>query len=169
MKQTRIQPGRWFGRHKHLLSVTLLLSAAVLLLWGRLLLKNVPRTARAKPDPPTSLRTAEHPDLQHKSDDDSFSIELRHYDQTDPTKGYPMAAKSRGDTPDDELVMEVVRTWARSLVLQATMLEDAPTAMINDRTYHVGDSINGFTITSVRPWGAILRRGEIEIRLKMGQ
>lgn len=145
MKQTRIQPGRWFSRHKHLLSVTLLLSVALLLLWGRLLLKNVPRTARAKPDPPVATTTAE------------------------TTKGYRKPAKSRGDTPDDEQVTQVVRTWARSLVLQATMRADAPMAMINDRAYRVGDSINGFTVTSVQPGRVTLRCEEIEIRLKVGE
>ena len=173
---------------KKKLSLMIVLSAALLLLWGRLLLKQVPRTARADPesvvatvaDPGDApvlprLRHTVYLDLPRVLERDIFGLDRTRYQGPIETVGSATPRKSPLNPPDDE--MEAIRVWAGGLELQAAVLGDEPTAMINERIYRVGDSIggsvvenvviDGFVLTSVKPRLAVLSRGEIRIQLEM--
>ena len=169
---------------KKKLSMIVLLSVALLLLWGRLLLKQVPRTALAEPESPATesdagasaapgvgapLRQTVYLDLPRALDRDLFHLDPGRYRRMGTTQEPDGGAKSATESVDNDGEMEAIRRWVRGLELQAAILGDEPTAMIDDQLYRVGDRVNGFAVTTIGARYVTLSKGEIEIRLEMGE
>jgi len=60
-----------------------------------------------------------------------------------------------------------VRTQARTLSLQSTMLAASPTALINDRVLRVGESISGFCVKSIGAACCVLSKDGVEVELRL--
>jgi len=183
MSQVSGKLARKLTADKKKLSLMIALSAVLLLLWGRLMLKrNSPRTAVAEPDAavvetdqapaPTSVITKHYPvvyvDLPRSIPRDIFRFRIDRYRQPGTVQHVDDGGKSSSESPDNELDMEEVRKWAESLELQAAVLGDVPKVMISDRVYRLGDRMNGFVIKAVRSRSVTLANGQVEINLEMG-
>lgn len=59
------------------------------------------------------------------------------------------------------------RPGASGLKLNLTFLGDAPRAIINGRTLHVGETVEGFTVERIELRRVILKRGDVEVTLEM--
>ena len=168
---------------KKKLSMVIVLSAVLLLLWGRLILKRgSPKTAVAEPDAaavetdqtatPTSVITKDSPvvyvNLPRSIDRDIFLFRIGLYRRGRAVEDINDGGKSTSESPDNAMDMEAIRNWAESLELQAAVLGDDPKVMICDRVYRLGDRINGFVVKSVRSRAVTLANGQIEINLEMG-
>ena len=171
---------RKLGSDKKKLSLAVMLSAMLLLLWGRLLLKQVPRTALA--DPESTIAAAQgvtrvigrlmptvHLDLPRTLERDMFGFDASGYRRIVAVQEPVTEAKSPPESPDNESEMEALGKWARGLEFQAAILGDEPTAMINDRPYRVGDRIGDFVVTEVRSRRVVLSKDDVSIRLEMGE
>lgn len=165
---------------KKKLSVMVSLLAVMLLLWGRLLLKQVPRTAVAEPaqavvseqEAATPTVTGLWPSVVlHGRLDlhrDLFRFHKDRYPGFEAASHEVQPEKSRTDLPDDNARIEAVREWANTLVLQAAIVGEHPRAMINSQVYRLGDKINGFTIRRVEARLVVLEDQGIEIHLPLG-
>lgn len=177
------QFGRKLTADKKKLSMMIALSAVLLLLWGRLMLKRgSPRTAVAEPEAvavqtdqattPTSVATKEYQvvyvDLPRSVHRDIFRFRIDRYRTGGTGEDIHDGGKSTSKSPDNEMGMEEVRKWAESLELQAAILGDDPKVMICDRVYRLGGRINGFVVKSVRSRSVTLANGQVEINLEMG-
>ena len=183
MSQALGKLGRKLTADKKKLSLMIALSAVLLLLWGRLMLKRgSPKTAVAEPEaaavetdqasPPKPVTTKDYPvvyvDLPRSVDRDIFRFRIDRYRQAGAVQDIDDGEKSPPKSPDNGMDVEEVRKWAESLELQAAVLGDEPKVMISDRVYRLGDRINGFVVKSVRSRSVVLANGHIEINLEMG-
>ena len=186
MSKVLKQAVRALTADKKKLSIVVVLLAMLLLLWGRLLLKRVPRTAVADPEtvavetdslevePGKSAKCypVVYVDLPQTMSRDIFQFDIDRYQSAGTLEDEGDEDKSPLESPDNELDMQEVRKWADGLVLQAAVLGDEPTVMINDQVYRMGDRIGervgSFVVKSVRSRRATLSNGTIEIHLEMG-
>lgn len=156
----------------------------MLLLWGRLLLKQVPQTAVA--DPATQVAAAADPDQAEQEDDtivlkptvyvDLPTVAKRDVFLFDKVR-YPLAEtpnpKDDRQKQDEETADQIkqqlrdIREWVDSLELQGTTLGRHPTAMINNRIYRLGEKINDFKIVRIEPRQIVMHQGDIEVVLPM--
>jgi len=172
---------------KKKLSLMASLLAVMLLLWGRLLLKQVPRTAIAEP----SIAPAAAVDTVEKSDEpvtyapappvrvnlpsvvkrDLFRFDKDRYPQSESEQAVTDPGKSAADSSerDKQRLIEDIRRWVDTLVYQGAILGETPRAMINSRIYSRGDKINGFVITKVMARQVVFERDGIEITLPMSE
>lgn len=181
--------GELINDKRKLVMVTSLLAVA-LLLWGRLLLKDVPRTAVADPDQTAeaqapSPRTTPAPQTDRPAvvlperalsgyrnifAADPIYFPQFHQDPTEPEK-VKTAPKSTPDPVDENerqrAIRELVLAEAGRLTLQSTMLGRRDRALINGTLLEVGQSIHGFELKSVQTRQATLIRQGIEITLEM--
>jgi hypothetical protein len=167
---------------KKKLSVMVGLLAVLMLLWGRLILKEVPRTATASPDVTqvsSLFKTAprlEPSEAVHKVEmqapaevsRDLFAINTDAY-ATLKIKPVveQVAAKSVDDSSDEHVKVAAVMQAVKGLRLQTTMQGPQPLALINGQLIQVGQSIRGFALVEVLPRQVILRMNGIDIHLEM--
>lgn len=172
---------------KKKLSLMISLSAVMLLLWGRLLLKQDPRTAVAKPSAVAAVDDASVEDTADVTDIATTPINHPPVEvvlvtslSRDPfafdKDRYPLAAgaardqepeKSPDETSDERNRIEAIREMAATLRFQAGMLGPTPRALINDRVYRLGDKINGFAVSKIESRRVVLEKDGIEIHLRM--
>jgi hypothetical protein len=163
---------------KRKLALMALLAGLGLLLWGRLLFRDVPRTALAAPKDPevkTLAAAARAPgrpvvrvELPRTLDRDLFALDARYY----PSKAAPdvpavVVVPDNKSGPQMTDVQQQALSASRSLALQTTILGDRPRAVINGQVLAPGERINGFTLKKVMPRGVILEWNGIEVRLEM--
>lgn len=166
------------------LSMLLALGAVVLLLWGRLLLKQVPRTAVADPENQALSVVAPSTDwssLLAKDKRPTVFVELpagvtrdlfhpnrRLYRPIGEDAGDGDGrAKSDDRSADDTLRIEQARRAALDLRLQSTLLGDRPSAWINNQLIRIGEKVDGFTLKKVTARSVVVEIDGVLIRLEM--
>jgi len=170
---------------KKKLTLMVALMAVMLLLWGRLLLKQAPRTAiadpsetqqteqaeSAQPAQPTYVvfREALHVDMPSVVRRDLFLFDKDRYPRIALDTTDLDLEKSGTETPEVNRQIEEIRQWVESLVLQGAVLGNPPRAMINNCVYRLGEKLNGFEIVKVEARQVVLRRDDIEIVLPMSE
>jgi len=167
---------------KKKLSIMVGLLAVLMLLWGRLLLKEVPRTAVA--DPVMTTQVANNRGAARSSQIDSlarlevelpgnlgrdlFALDVTAYT---PVQKKPIVEvsveKSPREISDEQLKASQVRQAATGLKLQTTMHGAQPLALINGELIQVGQTIRGFELIQVLPRQVVLRMNGIDIHLEM--
>jgi hypothetical protein len=173
---------------KKKLTLMVALMAMMLLLWGRLLLKQAPRTAIA--DPSQTERTQQTEQAKASQSAQPMQVVYRQALEVDlpsvvrrdlflfDKDRYPRVAfdtsdrdseKSDTQTPEVSRQIEEIRRWVESLVLQGAVLGNPPRAMINNRVYRLGEKLNGFEIVQVEARQIVLRKDDIEIVLPMSE
>ena len=164
--------------------------AVALLLWGRLLLKNPPRSAMAKPRAAAAATGAGdaqadntdsfvftrwktvHVDLPEGEPRDLFLFDPAGYPRVvvQPKKvddPGPVSGKS-DPQPDDKLhKMEELTKRAAALKLQTTLDGAQPQALINGRLMLEGQQIDGFTVQKILARQVVIEIEGVEFRLKM--
>lgn len=147
------------SRYRRALHIGLGLAAVGMLLWGRLILQEAPRTATA--DGP-SLADARPggPITDSPALLDVNKGNLGALDDLDPTR-----SKSGPKDPDDFGPVQAAQTAAMELNLQGVTTGKVPVARINGRLIQVGDTINGYTLTSVQDHAAVLEKAGVTHRL----
>jgi len=153
-----------------------------MLLWGRLILQQVPRVATAD-DPMAEVvdsSPAILPDEVKKPigpvveihlagalQRDLFDFNTSPYKRIESPDKSSEEEKSVVEAADEMSVSQLVRTEARALRLQSVMSGDRPRAVINNRLLAEGDEINGFVLQEVAERHVLLEKNGIVIRLKM--
>lgn len=162
------------------LGLVIALMAMGLLLWGRLMLKQVPRTAVAKPaavaaageGAPAAVAFASRKtvrvDLPDSLSRDPFQIDPTGYPRVEKPEVIKVAEKSVAKPVDEKSdAAALVAKAAHGLSLQTTILGDAPRALINGQLLAPGDKIRGFELKRVMPREVILEMNGVELRLEM--
>ncbi len=165
-------------------STMLCLVMVALLMWGRLLLKQVPRTAVATPeqvaldvlpqrDPLSERQTAEplqpiELDLPALIGRDLFAVDASRY----PSRGNPaplpeVVEKSRPDATDEVPKAREIVEQAAALRLHSTLHDGRERAVISGRLLAVGQEIDGFTLVRVMNRRVLLRKMGFEVWLEM--
>ncbi|MEM7626846.1 MAG: hypothetical protein AAF333_14725 [Planctomycetota bacterium] len=155
------------------------LAAVGLLLWGRLLLKQVPQTASADGKPqwlveveaeaaaPMADKTRVALPRPDKPARDLFLLDPSGYQKALSEDSGLSEAKLVEEVTDEERRMAVVEA-AAGLRLQSITLGDVPAAFINGRLIRVGRSIEGFVLLSCDERSAVLEKDGFKVRLGMG-
>jgi hypothetical protein len=170
---------------KKKLGIMLCVLSLGLLLWGRLLLQGVPRTATADDksktvqadDSPadnasrTEISTRARPivyvDLPDSPHRDLFGIDPRRYKQTKSGIESHIGPKSALVTSDVDPRIAVVREEAMELRLESVVTGTHPRAYINGRLLAPGEEYEGFTLLQVTDRHVILTKYGLFIKLKM--
>jgi hypothetical protein len=159
-------------------SVIGLLLVCGLLLWGRLLLKEVPRTASAD-DPLTAVSALAEGTLRQASEDrtlklvpppplqrDLFALDPSRYRRTAAQEDEASEAKLRPLGAEDTRQAAVVSA-ARQLRLTSFIEGQDPVVMINDRPLRRGDTVEGFTVLGFQDRSVVLVKQGIKVRLSL--
>ena len=159
-------------REKKKAGLLALLLLVGLLFWGRLMLKQVPRTATAEPSAtPTASHTgapaanpangnATKPEVvvegELTMDRDMFAFDVSRYLPSET----PMNGDARDDPTQNDVDFQraVIREEAGRLQLQSVMLGVKPRVMINGRMLGVGEVVDGFTIQSIQDRRVVLEK-----------
>jgi len=187
MKWARLKKQLLADKRKLGLMITLL--AVGLLLWGRLLIKDVPRTAVADPDEQAAVTTAPSPSDASASTDkltrrvvevtrfapvqrDLFAFEIERYPRAQrPQPKVDAGAKSESNPTDEQNQQQAKRlavySAARGLTLQSTLLGARNRALINGVLLEPGESILGFEVKAIDNRTVTLERDGIEVTLEM--
>jgi hypothetical protein len=161
-------------------SLMLGLVAVLLLMWGRLMLKQVPRQAVAEPAATAAVSGATAgkvtrawaPKVVEFTPPESWSRDLFVVDTgryaRNPKNEVKPVAKSDPQPSDELLESTVVKKAAAGLTLQTTMLGgDKPRAMIDGQVIEQGQQIRGFTLKKVESRWVVLEMNGIEVELGM--
>ncbi len=159
-----------------------LLLAISLLLWGRLLLKRVPRTASAQPVAAVSPTRAilaqaimpaepERPvvrvNLAETLSRDLFALDRRAYQPTKDARTAQETEKSPGQPVDDKRQSTAVRKAAAELTLQSVITGSQPRAVINGQMLSPGQRIEGFVLVRIDERFVLVERDGITVRLDL--
>jgi hypothetical protein len=167
--------------HRKLAAVIVLLSFGMLL-WGRLLLQNVPQTATARPEravsavlmsdknasvtAPARPETVIYVDLPAESPRDLFGASGEAGGGLGFTQISEVAGKSRPDDADMPSRPDVLGR-ASGLRLQSVLVGPHPRAVIDGVVLEPGQQVQGFTLVGVSRREALLERDGYLIRLRM--
>jgi len=174
---------------KRKLGLMCTLCLVALLLWGRLLMKNVPRTAVADPNEAIAAAAGQSsttpiitPDKPKRSavvvanyatvDRDLFAFKPIHYGikESEQNSDKPLAklADQKADEIEDQHQARLtVQAAARQLRLQSTLLGNVNRAMINGVLLEPGQTILGFELVEVKSRRVTLVLDGIEVTLEM--
>lgn len=163
-------------RDKKQAGMVLGLAAVGMLLWGRLLLKQVPQTASAD-DRPAWLVEAES-DLEGRAktvvslakpkllERDPFKLDPNRYTRVLSEQDLVSGAKLEEGLTDEVIQMAVVKSAAK-LELQSITQGEVPAAFINGRLIRIGGSINEFVLLACDERSAVLEKHGVRVRLGM--
>ena len=158
-----------------------ILCAVGLLMWGRLLLKEVPRSAVA------TLEEAVASDVTSESEKNITPINLRLVKVDVPqtlvrdlfttdVSGYPRAereeeskdqAKSASYPADESPRADVVKQARQELSLQSIIMGEKPYAMLNGQLLTTGQPILGFRIVEIADRYVVVEKNTVRIKLGM--
>ena len=152
-----------------------------LLLWGRLLLKEVPQTATAGPDElvlsessGSGLSDAVDPTrekievaLPVSVKRDLFSFDANPYRRPLLSQEEPTGPNPGLEGTDEASRLAAVKESAGRLRLESVMMGGSPHALINGVAVAPGEQIEGFTLLRVSDRNVLLRKDGFVIRLKM--
>ncbi|MEM1381886.1 MAG: hypothetical protein AAF911_02870 [Planctomycetota bacterium] len=163
-------------RDKKQTGMVLGLAAVGMLLWGRLLLKQVPQTASADDKPawlleaeadvqagPKQVVSLKKPPLLER---DPFRLDPNRYSRALSEEDLVNGAKYEEGLTDEAKRMAVVEA-AAELELQSITQGEVPAAFINGRLIRIGGSINGFVLLTCDERSAVLEMHGIRVRLGM--
>ncbi|MEM1027096.1 MAG: hypothetical protein AAGJ38_03345 [Planctomycetota bacterium] len=155
-----------------------ILLACGLLLWGRLLLKDVPRTASAddpvavasvvgktratQAETSNTLKLAEPPPLAR----DLFGLDPTRYRRTPDQEDQGGEAKPTPYGTEDTLQAAVVSA-ARQLRMTSFIEGEDPVVMINNRPLRRGDTIEGFTVIGFQGRSVVVEKQGVKVRLSL--
>lgn len=158
------------------------LMAVLLLLWGRLILKEVPRTAVADPvmskmidrwnlhafaESRVMLSRVEV-ELPTSLSRDLFTLDLASYVSTETKPVVEVKVEKSGSkVADEKRKADEVRVAATGLKLQTTIMAGNKLALINDKLVRQGDEVKGFVVIEILHRHVVLRMNGIEITLEM--
>ncbi len=170
---------------KKKLGVMLCALALGLLLWGRLLLQGVPRTATAD-DPETQTQATDnsplnasdghrsvkpvpvvHVDLPASPGRDLFGLDPSRYRRTPGSRQQDIGPKSAQVMPDVDPQIAALRDEAMELRLESVVTGSRPRAYINGHLLAPGDEYEGFTLIQVTDRHVLLTKYGLIIRLRM--
>lgn len=165
-----------FQSHRAAWSAALVCLVLAMLLWGRLLLKNIPRTAVARPDTVAATRPAPAPqpppapirlDWPTTLNRDPFTLpwstassSLRENFPSQPAKSASVQADNTERTGPRPRSMAPLR-------LETTILGPVPRAVIDGRLVAPGDRIQGWTVREIHPRHVTLEKDGQTLRLDM--
>ena len=170
---------------KKKLGLMLCALALGLLLWGRLLLQGVPRTATADEQTASAQTSSDttdgaaisaqsdkplpvvHVDLPSIPGRDLFGMDPSRYRRTPGSGASNPIAKSGQFTPDEDPQIAAVREEAMELRLESVLTGMQPRAYINGHLLALGDEYEGFTLLKVTDRHVILTKYGLFIRLRM--
>lgn len=175
---------------KKKLAVMLMLLGVMGVMWGRMLIKQGPKSAAAGVDnlvravvPTDNVVTAAVEETVKARqlvliDDhgpvtrDLFSLDASHFQKLDGGNATLEAAgKSDSDSPDDEFRLRAresaVRAAAGGLKLQTTLLGSPNRAMVNGEVLEEGATIQGFVLKEVRSRSVLVEKDGVQIILEM--
>ena len=158
---------------KRKLGVMLGLAAVSLLLWGRLILKDVPRTvsandwAAASSDPFGGPRETVYLDLPPDLKRNLFVFDPKPYKRTKSEEDDPDGPKTQDPAADESARRAAIVKDARELRLASVVSGSKPHAMINGLLVMPGQKIEGFTLLQVSERTVMLEKDGIRIRLRM--
>lgn len=162
---------------KKKLSMMIALLAVAMLMWGRLLLQRVPRTATADPvavqaaqaNGPTTTEYRILPvvtiEPAPRLTRDLFALDAERYVKVAEATAAP--AKSDPDRADEERAAEAVHEAARRLSLQSIVQGSRPRAMVNGQLLAVGQKIEGFVLVRIDQRHVLMRKDGVEVPLSM--
>ena len=150
-------------RYRRALHVALGIAAVGMLLWGRLILKEAPRTATA--DGPTLAQRTPPASPQGPITSDRALLDVKQGKVGLMDDQGFSRSKSEPRVPDDFERMQAAQTAAAELNLQGVTTGKVPVARINGRMIRVGETINGYTLRSVRGKSAVLERAGASLEL----
>ncbi len=182
-----IQQWRLLTADRRKAGLVLSLLAVGLLLWGRLLLKEVPRVATADPeakakassdggegsgDDADARARIERPvevrlDPPRRLPRDLFVFDPNPYRRTGSPYSPSLPEKSDREADDQEIRVAAARDAAAGLILGSVMRGPRPRAVINGRVLAEGQSIEGFVVRRIGPREALLERDGLVVRLRM--
>ncbi|QQE13278.1 hypothetical protein JD969_07420 [Planctomycetota bacterium] len=157
------------------------LSVLGLLLWGRLLLKEVPHTATAKPsealqvdashedakmDKHEVIKTVEV-DLPNRINRNLFHFDNSRYRRTVSSDNIGEKGKLGKDEDDVVIRIAEVRIAASRLELSSVVTGDQSRAVINGIVVVPGEKIAGFELRKVYERTVVLARDGVLVRLGM--
>ncbi len=161
----------------------LTLLALGLLLWGRLLLQPVPRTAVADPklmpvtaqaspgkaaEGGSSARRVVNVVLHDVVERDLFALQAELFPRAEEEKPSALVEKYPAQKPDDlERARLAVQAAARELKLQTTMLGSQPRALINGVLLERGQAIGGFELMEISSRQVTLKKDGVVVVLEM--
>lgn len=166
------------------LSLIIVLCCVLLLLWGRLLVKQVPRDALAVPEaqaatstlpelPPLDAALLGIPEREHVATRlpgtlarDVFSFQPEHFPRH-PQAERKGPAKSVDQPADVTETGVTARQAAQGLKVQSTVMGASPRVIIDGRLYRLGDSVQGLKIVDILPRGVVLEWNGERVRLEM--
>lgn len=143
-------------RYRRALHVALGIGAVGMLLWGRLILKEAPRTA-----------TADGMVLAQHSEGEALKGPITDAEALSGVKEGKLGSmddqafsRSKSDplVSDDFVSMQAAKSAAAELTLQGVTTGKVPVARINGRMIRVGETIHGYTLRSVHGQTAVLER-----------
>ncbi len=181
MRRAIDQVVRELKADKRKLGAVCLLVAVGLLLWGRLMLKNIPQTATAKPaftasavdqglsavevlaiEDGLSPRPVVYMDLPSTLQRDLFALDVRLYGARD-LGGEAKSGALAADSPGRAQAL----ASAGRLKLQSVMLGEQSRAVINGLLVAPGQEVEGWTLLQVSERHVLLKSHGITIRLRM--
>lgn len=161
------------------------LVAVGLLLWGRLLLKDVPRTATATPPIAAATAGGEAPaevpaiDTRRQYAEtvivrippdlprDMFAMDTSSYRKTEIDAPVPLEPKVQSPAVDKEFRRAKVREAASGLQLEGIVLGEQPAAIINGELFQAGQTVEGFLVTEIEDRKVVLEMDGIRVRMSM--
>ncbi|MAX23532.1 MAG: hypothetical protein CMJ19_03420 [Phycisphaeraceae bacterium] len=163
------------------------LACVMLLLWGRLILKQVPRTAVATPAATAAATPSSTPstdalrrkvvnpdkpivevDIPPVSQRDLFAVNLSEYPmQEEPEAKQEVSDTIKNDQPQPDAVEEQLQTMVGRIRLQSTVMGARPAAVINGRIVQVGQTFEGLVLKEVRNRQVILEFNGRLVSLRM--
>jgi len=182
MSAARSRIIRQLTSDKRKLSLVICLLAVGMLLWGRLLLKQLPKSAVAEPersaadkaDPagtdarsnPVHRRQTVFVDLSTQLQRDLFELSPKYFPiEVEESKQPVKSTQTDADNPN--ALAAAIRQKAMQLRLQTTILGNDPKALIDGQLLKPGDRIKGFRVLDVTRRTVILEMNGIEIELEM--
>ena len=158
------------------------LLAVLLLLWGRLILKEVPRTAVADPvvvqvndrwnqhafaESRVNLTRVEV-ELPNALSRDLFTLDLIGYVSTETKPVVEVKLEKLEDKlADEKRRAEEVRVATTGLKLQTTIMAGTKLALINGKLVREGEEVNGFVVLKIMQRHVELKMNGIEVTLEM--
>ena len=161
---TRLQD--FARRYRRAVHLALGVGAVGLLLWGRLILKEAPRTATA--DGPAVAQTSPAPENTVPITTDKRFSDVKQGKLGGDVDQGSSRGKSDPQGSDDFGQMQAAPPAAAELTLQGVITGKVPVARINGRLIRVGDTIEGFTLSSLEGRYAVLEKGGQTFRLTTG-
>jgi hypothetical protein len=158
------------------------LVAVALLLWGRLLLKQVPRVATAEPTaqvaiPATAAEVVavaqpKYPVIQiafaPPLGRDLFALDPQDYPAAPGVGSYNVrSAKSPAQTADEPSGPAQVQQQSLNLRLASVVLGEPPRAVINDRLIQIGQEIDGFVLVAIEPRSVVVEKDNVQVRIRL--